>query len=102
MMPHATGIDEALRFGRRLVPLGFAHPVHVPPSAFVWGGYLHGFIARLSWYVPIARAVRRPSVWLPGPVTEPMIDLAAIASDEFTAMHLDADAAEVFEFDTAA
>jgi hypothetical protein len=89
-----TGIDEAIALGKRLVPHGFAPPVRIPWRAFAWGGAVHAFVRGL--FIPVAR-VPKPLVWLPGPPTEPMVDLAATAIDEFTATGLDASAVDAFD-----
>lgn len=98
------GTDEAIALGKRMVPHGFAAlPVQVPRRAWVWLGYLHFFVRHLGIFIPIAAVVRAPSTWAAGPATEPMVDLAARAIEEFTPMDLDATALEEFTtFDLAA
>jgi hypothetical protein len=95
-----TGTDESLAFGRRFVPFGFStYPVLVPRRAWAWNGYLHAFLAHRGCFVPSARALRSPLVWLPGPATEPMVNLVLTARDEFVAMP-EHDSAAVDEFAT--
>lgn len=94
----STGIDEAVEFGQRLMPCGFtAYKFKTPLHWWVWGGYLHDFVAERGCFIPVAVARRGPSTWQGGPATEPMVDLSVTAVDEFTAMPAhDADAVDEF------
>ncbi len=79
--------SEAIAFGRRLVPYSFLRlPFRFPSRWFCWGGYLHAFSPAFGVFFPIVRAVAVVSRWEPGPPTEPMVDLAATAREEFTAL----------------
>lgn len=90
----STGIDEAVEFGQRLVPWGFAaYRVKTPLHWWVWNGYLHTFLEARGCFIPVAQVKVGPSTWQAGPATEPMVDLALTAVDEFTAMPAHDDAA---------
>jgi len=68
---------DALAFGRRVVPHGFdAMAIKVEPGAFVWLGWDH--ILRNGTWTPVRRA------WAAGEPSEPPVDLALTAREEFT------------------
>jgi len=65
--------DDAIAFGRRLVPHGFEElPVAPPPGTFVWLGWDHELVDG-AWR-PLRRA------WAAGEPTEPLLPLQPVES----------------------